>query len=128
MLQYPNDTVVVMNRGNHECMTMNGSRCGGFQYELLEKYGSTWGPALHSLFGQLFSLLPLASVIQSTVVVLHGGVGRDPETQLQSLKDCPDSDEYQDEYFLTPLVLASCNLSVSNALTSETAAASCNNG
>ena len=91
MLQYPNDTVVVMNRGNHECMTMNGSRCGGFQYELLEKYGSTWGPALHSLFGQLFSLLPLASVIQSTVVVLHGGVGRNPETQLQSLKDCPKS-------------------------------------
>ena len=35
MLQYPNDPVVVINRGNHECMTINGSRCGGFQYELL---------------------------------------------------------------------------------------------
>ena len=87
MLQYPNDTVVVINRGNHECVTMNGSRCGGFQYELSEKYGSTWGPALHNLFGQLFSLLPLASIIQDTVLVLHGGIGRDPENQLQSLKE-----------------------------------------
>lgn len=87
MLQYPNDTVVVINRGNHECVTMNGSRCGGFQYELAEKYGPTWGPALHSLFGQLFALLPLATIIQDTVLILHGGIGRDPENQLESLKE-----------------------------------------
>lgn len=44
MLQYPNDLVVVLNRGNHECLAVNGSRCGGFQRELLDKYGAIWGP------------------------------------------------------------------------------------
>ena len=85
-LQYPNDTVIVMNRGNHECMTMNGSRCGGFQYELLDKYGATWGPYLHGLFGQLFAVLPLATIIQDAILVIHGGVGRDPEKQLEYLQ------------------------------------------
>ncbi|CAJ1451781.1 unnamed protein product [Effrenium voratum] len=87
-LQYPNDTVIVMNRGNHECMTMNGSRCGGFQYELLDKYGATWGPYLHGLFGQLFAVLPLATIIQDAILVIHGGVGRDPEKQLEYLQEC----------------------------------------
>ncbi|CAE7559605.1 ppt1 [Symbiodinium natans] len=87
MLQYPNDPVVVINRGNHECMTINGSRCGGFQYELLEKYGATWGPYLHALFGQLFSILPVGTLVNDAVLIIHGGVGRDPENQLTRLRD-----------------------------------------
>ena len=90
-LQYPNDAVIVINRGNHECMTINGSRCGGFQYELLEKYGSVWGPYLHSVFGSLFRILPVATLINDAVLVIHGGVGREPEKQLQRLREL-DSD------------------------------------
>ena len=87
MLQYPNDPVVVINRGNHECMTINASRCGGFQYELLEKYGASWGPYLHALFGRLFCVLPVATLINDVVLVIHGGIGRDPENQLNHLRN-----------------------------------------
>eukprot|EP00439_Symbiodinium_sp_Y106_P064689 s2885_g10.t1 len=87
MLQYPNDPVVVINRGNHECMTINASRCGGFQYELLEKYGASWGPYLHALFGRLFCVLPVATLINDVVLVIHGGIGRDPENQLSHLRN-----------------------------------------
>ena len=68
-------------------MTINGSRCGGFQYELLDKYGAIWGPYLHSMFGSLFRILPVATLVNNVVLVIHGGVGRDPENQLRRLQD-----------------------------------------
>eukprot|EP00927_Polykrikos_kofoidii_P002696 TRINITY_DN11078_c0_g1_i1.p1 TRINITY_DN11078_c0_g1~~TRINITY_DN11078_c0_g1_i1.p1 ORF type:complete len:944 (-),score=154.95 TRINITY_DN11078_c0_g1_i1:28-2859(-) len=89
MLQYPSENVVVVNRGNHECMTVNTSRCGGFRAELVAKYGHTWGPQLHQLFGQVYALLPVATIIEDSVAVIHGGVGRNPENQMELLEGLP---------------------------------------
>eukprot|EP00927_Polykrikos_kofoidii_P002697 TRINITY_DN11078_c0_g2_i1.p1 TRINITY_DN11078_c0_g2~~TRINITY_DN11078_c0_g2_i1.p1 ORF type:complete len:941 (-),score=143.19 TRINITY_DN11078_c0_g2_i1:18-2840(-) len=89
MLQYPTENVVVVNRGNHECMNVNTSRCGGFRGELVAKYGSPWGTELHELFGQVFALLPVATVIEESVAVIHGGVGRNPENQMELLESLP---------------------------------------
>merc|ERR1719223_1897446 len=94
MLQHPSEPAVVINRGNHECMSLNSSRCGGFHDELGRKYGEEWGPYLHGLFGQVFTSLPLCTLIDDSVIVIHGGVGRDPEQQLSLLQRL--SDEYRE--------------------------------
>eukprot|EP00928_Gymnodinium_smaydae_P036611 TRINITY_DN25564_c0_g1_i1.p1 TRINITY_DN25564_c0_g1~~TRINITY_DN25564_c0_g1_i1.p1 ORF type:complete len:921 (-),score=111.40 TRINITY_DN25564_c0_g1_i1:15-2738(-) len=87
MLQYPNENVVVLNRGNHECVIMNGSRCGGFATELLQKYGPDWGPYIHGLFGSVFALMPVATILHDSIVIMHGGVGRCPEEQMNLLNN-----------------------------------------
>ena len=73
---------------------------------LLEKYGATWGPYLHALFGQLFSILPVGTLVNDAVLIIHGGVGRDPENQLTRLRDLdPTLREAPTPTFLKPIVL-----------------------
>eukprot|EP01038_Epipyxis_sp_PR26KG_P016451 gene16451-22434_t len=57
-----------MHRGNHETKNMN--KIYGFSGEIKHKYDDV----VMNLFSKLFQWLPLASVIQDKVFVVHGGI------------------------------------------------------
>lgn len=65
-LCYPNH--FHMLRGNHETRNMN--KVYGFEGEVKEKYDES----VMNLFSEVFCCLPLAAVISSKVLVLHGGL------------------------------------------------------
>ncbi len=59
---------VHVNRGNHEDYLMN--KRYGFEKEVLLKYGPQGGLLMRA-FSAVFTLLPLAAVINSSVLVVH---------------------------------------------------------
>ncbi|NXP84185.1 PPE1 phosphatase, partial [Passerina amoena] len=69
LLIYPND--LHLNRGNHEDYVMNLRY--GFTKEVSKKYKDHWKQIL-SLLRDVFSWLPLATIIDSKVLILHGGI------------------------------------------------------
>lgn len=69
LLVYPND--VHMNRGNHEDHMVNLRY--GFTKEVLGKY-RVHGKKILKLIQKIFSWLPLATVIDHKVLVVHGGI------------------------------------------------------
>ncbi|XP_069745567.1 serine/threonine-protein phosphatase with EF-hands 1-like isoform X3 [Narcine bancroftii] len=82
LLIYPND--VHLNRGNHEDYIMNIRY--GFQKEVLRKYKSQ-GKRILQLVQDVFRWLPLATVIDSKVLVVHGGIS--DSTDLDFLASVP---------------------------------------
>eukprot|EP00439_Symbiodinium_sp_Y106_P008644 s911_g1.t1 len=84
---------VHMNRGNHEEEGMNCASVGGFYNECLSKYGRTDGGRIFDAMKQLYALLPLATVIEKSVFVVHGGLSRcaHPLRLLRSLHERPSS-------------------------------------
>ncbi|KAM4634566.1 serine/threonine-protein phosphatase with EF-hands 2 [Polymixia lowei] len=69
LLVYPND--VHLNRGNHEDHIVNLRY--GFTKEVLGKY-RVHGKKILKLLQQIFSWLPLATVIDHKVLIVHGGI------------------------------------------------------
>eukprot|EP00913_Durusdinium_trenchii_P035087 g32822.t2 len=59
---------VHLNRGNHEALRMNALY--GFQHETENKYGNE----LFRLFSEAFKHLPLCTLVNSAVFVVHGGL------------------------------------------------------
>ena len=59
---------VLINRGNHEELTI--CTVYGFKNEVIDKYDSQ----LFEYFLELFSYLPLATIVQKKIIVLHGGL------------------------------------------------------
>lgn len=77
--------VVCLNRGNHEDRTVN--RVYGFQEEVLTKYPHDH--LLLEMFLEVFNHLPLFSVINEDVFVVHGGLFHTPDLTLQDLAQIP---------------------------------------
>lgn len=75
---------VHVNRGNHEDRSMNGAY--GFHEECLQKWGEQDGTELFELFNAMFDYLPLFTVIDSSVFVVHGGLWRRPPYSLPLLE------------------------------------------
>nr|XP_046231339.1 serine/threonine-protein phosphatase with EF-hands 2-like [Scatophagus argus] len=69
LLVYPND--VHLNRGNHEDHIVNLRY--GFTKEVLGKY-RVHGKKILKLLQKIFSWLPLATVIDHKVLIVHGGI------------------------------------------------------
>uniref|UniRef100_A0A673B121 Serine/threonine-protein phosphatase n=1 Tax=Sphaeramia orbicularis TaxID=375764 RepID=A0A673B121_9TELE len=69
LLLYPND--ILLNRGNHEDHIVNLRY--GFTKEVLGKY-RVHGKKILKLLQKIFSWLPLATVIDQKVLVVHGGI------------------------------------------------------
>lgn len=76
-LLYP--TSVHINRGNHECRSQ--TQVQGFMMEVLDKYnagaaagGKNRGNQIYDMFQKCFDALPLCTVLQDHVFVVHGGL------------------------------------------------------
>lgn len=71
-IKYPNQ--VHLLRGNHEDRWINSAF--GFQNELINRLGDDQeNPVIFTKFNDFFDYLPLAAVINDTVLCLHGGIG-----------------------------------------------------
>eukprot|EP00656_Telonema_subtile_P006326 TRINITY_DN12908_c0_g1_i1.p1 TRINITY_DN12908_c0_g1~~TRINITY_DN12908_c0_g1_i1.p1 ORF type:complete len:880 (+),score=222.35 TRINITY_DN12908_c0_g1_i1:84-2723(+) len=75
-----------MNRGNHEDRAMNeseryGGDCTNFRTEVLDKYDNS----MFHVFLRVFNALPLVHVINDKVMVVHGGLPREPEVLLEQV-------------------------------------------
>lgn len=76
-LLYPD--AVHINRGNHECRSQ--TQVQGFMMEVLDKYnagvvsgGKNRGNQIYDMFNKCFDALPLCTVLQEHVFVVHGGL------------------------------------------------------
>ncbi len=71
-IKYPNQ--IHLLRGNHEDRCINASF--GFQYELNQRANDDPdNPILFNAFNDLFDRLPLAAIVNDSVLCLHGGIG-----------------------------------------------------
>lgn len=69
-----------LNRGNHESRSLTQQY--GFEQEVREKYDSD----MYEMFIQTFIVLPVCAVIDSKVIVVHGGLSREDGINFQHIE------------------------------------------
>jgi Ca2+-binding EF-hand superfamily protein len=72
---------VYMNRGNHEDPFVCANY--GFQEEVIQKYNQQY----FDLFAEIFRYIPLFSLINDQVFVVHGGLFTEPSVKLSDLNE-----------------------------------------
>lgn len=70
---------VFLNRGNHEDEAV--CRVYGFQNEVIEKYNTL----AFEMFTEVFKHMPLATIVNQSVFVVHGGITHNVELNLEDL-------------------------------------------
>ena len=98
--------VVYINRGNHEAISMN--KKNGFHRELMEKYDDNilfdffqgnlalcLITALFQWYLEIFSWLPVATLVSDRVLVLHGGLSAIPDLELEDIRKIPRGNSFQ---------------------------------
>lgn len=71
-VEYPRNVHLI--RGNHEAADINA--LFGFRIECIERMGEREGIFVWRRINQLFDWLPLAALIESKILCMHGGIGR----------------------------------------------------
>ncbi|ETW02752.1 hypothetical protein H310_05251 [Aphanomyces invadans] len=74
---------VHINRGNHEDKSI--TEVFGFMKECLLKYDSE----VYAMFCVVFKWLPIGTILDKRILILHGGIPRDATTKLHDLSDIP---------------------------------------
>lgn len=93
---------VVMLRGNHECRQT--TQIYGFYEECSRKYG---GPNVWKLFTELFDYLPLAALVDDSILAVHGGLSPTIETidhirTINRIKEVPHEGSMSDLLWSDP--------------------------
>ena len=71
---------VFLNRGNHEDIAIN--RVYGFQQECVDKYGEL----AYGMFCEVFRYLPLFTIANDDIFVVHAGLFHDPNARYADLE------------------------------------------
>lgn len=80
--------VVALNRGNHEDVAE--CRVYGFEAEVKAKYDDL----LFEMFAEIFNHLPLFTVVNEAVFIVHGGLFHSPSTDIEDLLDINRADYF----------------------------------
>lgn len=89
-----------LHRGNHETKNMN--KIYGFEGEVKAKYDEK----IFELFLEVFSYLPLASVVGGKVFVTHGGLPTEPGVTLNDIQKIKRGTEPPNEGLMSDLLWA----------------------
>ncbi|KAJ3445605.1 serine/threonine-protein phosphatase pp2a-related [Anaeramoeba flamelloides] len=91
-VRYP-DRITLL-RGNHE--SQQTTKVYGFYQECLDRYGniSVW-----RIFTDMFEYLPIAGIINNSILAIHGGLSPD----IEKVKDIRTLDRFKDIPFFGPL-------------------------
>ncbi|KAJ3426287.1 serine/threonine-protein phosphatase pp2a-related [Anaeramoeba flamelloides] len=91
-VRYP-DRITLL-RGNHE--SQQTTRVYGFYNECLERYGNI---TVWRIFTDLFEYLPIAGIINNSILAIHGGLSPD----IAKIDDIRSLDRFKDIPFFGPL-------------------------
>jgi diadenosine tetraphosphatase ApaH/serine/threonine PP2A family protein phosphatase/Ca2+-binding EF-hand superfamily protein len=77
---YGDERIIALNRGNHEENAI--TRVYGFEEEIISKYDKQ----IYEMFLEIFRFLPLFTVINNKIFVVHGGLFHNANVSIEDLQ------------------------------------------